>query len=112
MLWAGEYTLRNLVTNKDEKVHVSRIRHFQYDPARTDPVQVALRDRNEFIIESVLQHNGHINDKSQLQFLVKWLGYDDAENTWEPWKELRGNSVLHEYLRENNLARLIPKSYN
>jgi hypothetical protein len=109
--WSGEYTIRNLVTNKDERVHASRLRPFNFDAHRTDPLQVALRDRNEFIVEKVLDHSGQPSRKSQMDFLVKWEGYDDSENLWLPWHELVSNSRLHEYLRDKGMSRLIPASY-
>jgi hypothetical protein len=98
VLWSGAYTVRNLVTNKDETVHASRLRSFKYDPHHTNPTDVALRDRNEFVVERVLRHSGNPARKSTLDFLVKWEGYDDTENLWLRWHELSSNSVLHEYL--------------
>ena len=47
-----------------------------------------------------------------MKFLVKWLGYDDTYNSWEPWKNVRDVEKLHQYLRENNLSKLIPKKFN
>ena len=47
-----------------------------------------------------------------LKFLIKWLGYDDTHNTWEPWKEVRDVEVLHTYLRANNLTKIIPKKFS
>jgi hypothetical protein len=34
---------------------------------------------------------------SLLTFLIKWLGYDDTHNTWEPWKEVRDVETLHSH---------------
>jgi hypothetical protein len=75
----------------------------------TDPIEIARKDRGEFVIESILDHQGLPAVKTKMQFLVKWKGYDHEENTWEPWKELRNTEALHIYLRDNKLARLIPK---
>jgi hypothetical protein len=48
---------------------------------------------------------------SSLEFLVKWVGYDDSHNSYEPWKNLKDVSILHEYLLTNNLSRILPKKY-
>ena len=44
-----------------------------------------------------------------MDFLVRWLGYDETEDLWLPWSALRNNTVLHQYLRDNNMEKLIPK---
>jgi hypothetical protein len=46
-----------------------------------------------------------------MEFLVHWKGYDNQENTWEPWIGLRDTKVLHEYLYSKGLKKLIPKKF-
>lgn len=107
------YELRNLVNNELSFVHISRLRPFKYDPAHTDPTEIALQDKEEFFVERILEHQGTIRDKTQMRFLVKWKGYDDSSNSWEPWYEkgagLRDNAVLHDYLRKRGWGFAIPK---
>ena len=47
---------------------------------------------DEYDIESILDIQGSLKRKryikSDLKFLVKWKGYDDNQNTWEPEKNL------------------------
>ena len=43
--------------------------------------------------------------------MVKWVGYDDAENLWLPWSELRNNPILHEYLRNKGMSNLVPDEF-
>jgi hypothetical protein len=45
-----------------------------------------------------------------LSFLVKWLGYNDIYNSWEPWKNVRITDEAHVYLRANNMEKLIHKN--
>ena len=49
-----------------------------------------------------------------MRFLVKWLGFDDTANSWEPWYDngtgLRDNKVLHQYLRDRGWGYIIPKA--
>jgi hypothetical protein len=106
----SKYTLQDLVTLKLEDYHVTSLKSFDHNPENTDPIDVANRDNQNFIVERVLQHKGNFNKKSSLEFLVKWEGYDDAQNTWQTWASLRTNVRLHEYLRSKGLAKHIPKN--
>ena len=83
---------------------------FHYDPAMGLPADTARRDYMEFFVEKVLEHRGDSKKATSMSFLVKWLNYDDSYNTWEPWKNLRLTDALHDYLRLNNMIRLIPKN--
>ena len=84
---------------------------FQYDPDHTDPNEVATADKQAFIVEAVKEHKGNPKKPTGMTFWVKWEGYPEEENTSEPWKTMRLNGRLHEYLRANNLAKLVPKGY-
>ncbi len=105
-----EYTLLNLVTKKLEKKAIFLLRPFHYDPARTDPHQVALDDyQDEFFVEEIISHQGDWKRKSQMTFTVKWVGYDDV-TPGQKWSDLRLNEKFHNYLRKNNYSQLIPKA--
>ena len=41
----------------------------------------------------------------------KRLGYDESEDTWLPWSEVRNVPALHAYLRIKNMSKLIPKEH-
>jgi hypothetical protein len=103
------YILHNLVTNEEETIHVSRLKPFEYDPMHTDPVAVARADANEYVIGAVLAHSGDPKRKSSLDFLIRWEGYDESEDLWLPWKTVRLNTKVHDYLRTNGMSKLIPK---
>ena len=83
---------------------------FEFDPDLVNPRDVAIRDNDEYVIETILQHRGDPKQLRSLTFLVKWLGYPDSENSWEPWSNLRLTEQLHLYLRTNGLQRLIPRN--
>ena len=104
-----EYTILNLVTNKTEVVHVKRLQPFYYNALVDNPQDIAAKDYQEFRVERVLKHSGDARRKSSLDFLVRWQGYDETEDLWLPWKELRDNIKLHDYLRSAGLQRLLPK---
>ena len=106
-----KYTLRNLVTDELEDFHVTRLREFRYDDRFVDPRDIALRDVEEYYVERILAHSGNPTKLKTLQFHVKWRGFDESYNTWEPWKNLRETEKLHRYLISKGLHKLIPAKF-
>jgi hypothetical protein len=104
------YDLLDLVSRTVETVHVSRMYPFLYDPKWVDPETVAIRDQGEFVVESIV--DSLINDmpKTKWQFKVRWAGYDESYDEWLDWNSLKNVEALHKYLRQNKLAKHIPKS--
>ena len=70
-----------------------------------------MTEQEEFIIDSILAHRGNNKRVSTLEFLVRWLDYDESFDTWEPWQSLRETDQLHDYLRQKGLEKLIPLTY-
>ena len=107
------YTLNNLVTGKfetDKSVHSLKL--FKYDATRTNPRDIALKDSTDmYLVERIVQHKGSVQRKSELQFLVKWLGYNDSFNTWEPFSSVRDNAIFHEYCKKHKMEKLIPEKF-
>ena len=109
------YTLRDETTTNLIVAHVSRLREFFHDKERVNPVEIAMKDTDQFLVESILDHrgySGHRNDRktSRLEFLVKWVGYPEPE--WLPWRNLYANSIAHDYMKLHpTLRKVIPKRY-
>jgi hypothetical protein len=80
-----------------------------FDPPERPPLLAP--DLQEFTIETILNHRGDKKKRSTLEFEVKWLGYPDSYNSWEPWSNLRGTDALHLYLRTHGMASLIPTRF-
>ena len=111
----SDYTVRDLSTNAVKTVHVGRLRPFRYDASSVDPKEIAAADIGEFLVEAVIDHKPKgfkRPPKADLKFLIKWLGYDTSENTWEPWKNLRTNSIIHAYCRANDMTSIISTAYD
>lgn len=105
------YSLLNLVTNRTERYHVKRLKPFLYDN-KTDPRQEANRDEGVVDVRKILTHKVPAKDKKKYgsyQFLVEWADGDNP--TWLPWKALRTNGRLHEYLQANGMGQWVPKDY-
>ena len=107
----SRYTLFDLITNKEKNYHVSDMKPFIFNADLVDTVDVARRDYMEFFIENVISYRGNLKRKTELEFQVKSLYYDETHNSWEPYANLRDSDQLHVYLRQNNLLRLIPTKF-
>jgi hypothetical protein len=104
------YTVQNLISQQCMTLHVSMLKEFVYDPQHTDPQNVALADKQHFIVEKVLEHYGNPKRLRSLFFKVKWVGFE--RTTRESYNLLRDNEVLHDYLRKTpKLRSIIPKKY-
>jgi hypothetical protein len=108
------YTLRNLITMREKDYHVKRLHKYLYDPQTLNPTMVACKDSGEqFLVESIQSIRGRIEGKKeQLQFLVKWIGYDTP--TWEPWKNIRHTIALYNFLlnhKDQKLKKINSKKY-
>jgi hypothetical protein len=105
-----KYKLQNLVTEKEEEHHSRYMKEFIYDSTKVDPRLIANKDSFMTDIKSILKHKppGKQTKVSKLKFLVHWDG--DTSDLWEPWNKLRLTEKLHDYLRNNKMASLIPKN--
>ena len=112
---AQHYTLYDLIVKKEKIVHVSSLKPFIFDPDRVNPQDIARRDYGEYFVEEIIAHRGNVKRATQVEFKVKWLGYEEEDNTWEPYKFLRLVPKLHEYLRGvqgvKGIKDLIPKEF-
>ena len=107
----SRYTVQNLITLKTEDFHISKLKEFLYDPARTDPNQIARMRNDYFEVDSILQHTGDTKSVKTLQFLVRWKGLGSASDSWEPWSSLYRTRALHVYLYTHKLRKLIPNQF-
>lgn len=55
-----------------------------------------------YVVEKILDKR--ISEAGQVLYLLKWKGYGDDDNTWEPVENLTCNSLLKKF--EANLQRL------
>jgi hypothetical protein len=48
-----------------------------------------------------------------MMFTVQWKGWEGHphEFTQQPWKDVKDNVYLHQYLRDNGWAKHIPQKY-
>ena len=108
---AGAYWLEDPKNRKQLRpCNIHLLRPYIIDEGRTNPLEIRCKDTtDEYIVESITGHSGSMKRKPSLKFNVKWIGYE--EETLEPWANLRNNSILHEYLRAQNLHQHIPVEF-
>ena len=86
--------------------HVSLLEPFEGDPqmgqGRPDPVTVD--GEPEYIVERILKSR-----RKGAEYLVKWKGYGDTENTWEPRAYVEETAAL-DLFEEEERARLPVKA--
>jgi hypothetical protein len=81
--------------------HVSLLK--QYKPGgRTQPppLPIMIDGEPEFEVETILSHRSRRRGrgKAKTQFLIKWLGYGEEHNSWEPEANVRNCArLLSEY---------------
>ena len=52
---------------------------------------------SEYRVEKIVRHR---KGRTGLEYEVKWVGYPESDNTWEPRKHLDGCAALEKYLRK------------
>jgi RNase H-like domain found in reverse transcriptase/Chromo (CHRromatin Organisation MOdifier) domain len=105
----NDVSCRHIITQKPHILHADRLTPFIGDASCAQ--QVALLDNDEYIVEKILRHTGDFKRLGSLRFLVRWLSYTSADDSWEPWLALRHVQALHDYLRLIGKSLLIPSAH-
>jgi hypothetical protein len=91
--------------------HATRLRSYYHpaDPEQLTPFEVASRDKNEYVIDYISDHSGDLKRKKSIDFKVHWFGYDDDEDTWEPYMNVRDTIAFERYCSDpkNGLQKLL-----
>jgi hypothetical protein len=70
----------------------------------TPPISIPVEEESEeeeplYIVEKVLAYR--LRPDGQKEYLLKWRGYPDEENSWEPYNNL--NETLQNFVNNNNI---------
>jgi hypothetical protein len=98
------YTIRSLIDDKEYMADVTHLRPFYFDPEYVTPLNIAAKDKNEEVIEKIIQHD--FSDLSAKRWLVRWHG---GEETWERFDNLRNVEAFQHYCATNDLDPFPPK---
>ena len=104
------YTLRNLVTEKEETRGVFLLRPYFYNAKRTNPREQAKKDYvEEFDAEEIIAHTGKWSRKTHMKFTVKWEDFDHSHNTVQSWKDVADSAAMETYLSKHGHEKLGPR---
>lgn len=92
------YRCQDLLSQKLVNFHATRLK--RYDMAQTEePAAVAAVDADEFVVEAIVAHRGPRRNcrRADLEFRVRWAGYQPDEDTWLPYREVADLAALDAY---------------
>ena len=87
---------------------MSQLRPFRYDERTCTPLQIAVNDSlDEFVAGSVISMRGDTrSSRRDLSFLIRWAGYGEADDTWEPWEYCKDSRAVQKFFRAHSEARV------
>ena len=90
-------------------MHVSLLKPYKAgDRSQPPPKAMMVDEDEEFEVDSILLHRNA--GKKDLEFLVRWRGYDASFDTWEPQRNLaHAGDMLMEYWRNQGATPVRPK---
>jgi hypothetical protein len=75
--------------------HVSLLEPFHHSTIRTQPPEPVIPEiidgEEEWPVEKILDSRKRYR---KLQYLVKWKGYPDTDNSWEPYENVKNCEQL------------------
>ena len=99
------YYCQDLITQRIIPMFIDQLKLFVMDDKQDIEycTQVALRDRDEFFVEKLIdfRHKGRIRARRQLEFRVRWLGYGPEDDTWLPYAEVRDLEALTTFIQDH-----------
>ena len=100
----GKRSRKPVVTGKEYVVDVTHLRSLNFDPAYVTPLNIAVKDTYEFVVERIVSHDfTNVNDK---KWLVRWDGTDTPEETWENYDTLTN---VHQHCAALQIDLFSPK---
>ena len=90
-------------------VHGSRLKRYKSPPNSDEQslIDVACRDNDEHIIESILSHNGnpnHIDPRKYndvIEYKIRRLGCEPSEDEWLYFNDIKECAALDAYIKEH-----------
>ena len=88
--------------------HITTLRRFHGDLA--DPKRLIALDKEEFVVDKIIDHNMPSRKQASWDFKVKWKDLPSPEeDSWIPWREAKKLEAMDRY-RESHPELRIPSS--
>jgi Chromo (CHRromatin Organisation MOdifier) domain len=68
-----------------------------------EPPLDVIEGEEEYEVEQVLDST-QVGRKKQLQYLLKWKGYSEAHNSWEPADQVHATELIKAYYKQKPAA--------
>ena len=89
--------------------HVSLLTSYtetpKHEPNYSRPPPDLIEGMEEYEVESICSH-WHHRPRQQLQYLLKWKGYPESDNTWELAMQVHAPQLIQEYLQRNPCTKI------
>jgi hypothetical protein len=94
------YICQDIISQRQLQISKDRIKRFKIPSniTQSDIHALAAADHDQYVVDEIVDMKGDPKKKKSLQFLVKWKGYDNDDNTWEPYSNVRDLIALQNYL--------------
>ena len=84
--------------------HVSMLKAVKPGTKYKSPTPIVVDGHEEYVVDSILAHRtcnvgGRRRARTKIEFLVRWAGFDDLDNTWEPADSVQDLQAMDTYLR-------------
>jgi hypothetical protein len=102
------YEVLDLISNKIFQVHINRLHKLLLSPESTpeEMLRIAGVDMNEHLVEAIVAHRGNVKKRNKLEFLVRWVGLEPSEATWETYANVKDIAALDTYSKEHPELKL------
>src|SRR3954463_2008038 len=106
--YIGPYTIEKIISPVAYKLqlpdtlhihpvfHISQLKKYKENPEefserkKIPPTSIWIEDKEEFEVEQILDKRIKRKGRGQwIEYLVKWKGYEDYDNSWEPIDNLK-----------------------
>lgn len=109
--WMGPFTVieargnnitcQHLASMRISTFYIDRLKLFDTSLVETTDQQraIAATDNDMWLVERILSHRGKGKKKSNYSFRVRWTGFGEEGDTWEPYHNLKDTEALRDYSR-------------
>jgi hypothetical protein len=74
-----------------------------HGPNFSRPPPELIEGEEEYQVERIMGH-WKTGQGKKLQYLVKWMGYPDSDNTWEPVEQIHAPNLIKSYQKQHQLS--------